>query len=98
MRRGFDSYATDRLRDMVHKVIKKGPAAKRPDWMSEDIHKQVCEIPSKDEKYKAHSEQNRKNRRAGSMENPTEPTHFQGSISATQHARKLVSSGIITNH
>ncbi|XP_021749923.1 uncharacterized protein LOC110715646 [Chenopodium quinoa] len=39
--------------------------------------------------YKKRTEQNKKNRRGGSMENVVEPTYFQGSMSAVQHAKRM---------
>ena len=64
----------------------------KPGWVTEEAHKKMMEIPKKDPKFMQRLAQNRLNRRGGSMENEIEPTHFQGSISFVQHAKKLVSS------
>ncbi|XP_021737549.1 uncharacterized protein LOC110704073 [Chenopodium quinoa] len=50
----------------------------------------MMRIIATDPDYKKRSEQNKKNRRGGSMENVVEPTHFQGTISVVQHDKKMV--------
>ena len=96
MRRAVDSYARNRLRGMFYSVT-HSMGGKKPGWVTEDVHKQMMEIPKKDTKFMQRSVQNRLNRRGGSMENEIEPTHFQGSISSVQHAKMLVSSFTIIN-
>ena len=91
MRRVFDSYARNRLRGMFYNIT-HNMGGKKLGWVTEDVHKQMMEIPKKDKKFMQRSAQNRLNRRGGSMENEIEPTHFQGSILSVQHAKKLVSS------
>ncbi|XP_021729189.1 uncharacterized protein LOC110696209 [Chenopodium quinoa] len=61
----------------------------RPSWLSAELHKQMMDIVSNDPTYKDRSAQNQKNRRGGSMENPVRGTHFQGSLVATQHAKRM---------
>ncbi|XP_021737269.1 uncharacterized protein LOC110703797 [Chenopodium quinoa] len=52
-----------------------------------------------DPTFKAKSEQAKKNQRGGSLSNPIELSHFQGSISAKEHARRLAvkSNGVLPN-
>ncbi|XP_021748195.1 uncharacterized protein LOC110714039 [Chenopodium quinoa] len=47
------------------------------------------DIVSTDLTYKKRSAQNKKNRRGDSMENAIEATHYQGSMSAVQHAKRM---------
>jgi len=89
VRKNFDKYCTARIRGMFYTVTKK--MNKRPNWIHEEVYKKMFEVLETDDKYIRRSEQNKKNRRGGSMDNPVEATHFQGSISTVQHARKLVS-------
>ena len=91
VRRAFNSYARNRLRGMFYSIT-HNMGVKKPGWVTEDVHKQMMEILKTDKKFMQRSVQNRMNRRGGSMENEIEPTHFQGSISSVQHAKKLVSS------
>ena len=90
VRREFDVIVGLRLRQLFYNVAHRS-GGKKPRWMTDDVYKQVMEILEKDDKYKKRSAQNRLNRRHGSMENEVEPTHFQGSISSIQHAKKMVS-------
>ena len=90
MRREFDRRAGTRLRDMFYTVTKKMKGA-RPIWITEDVHKEMMSIPDSDDTHKKRSAQNRRNRRGGNLDSVIEPTHFQGSASAIQHAKKMVS-------
>lgn len=62
---------------------------KKPAWMGDNVYEQWMKI-REDPTFIAKSEQAKKNRRRGSMSNPVEASHFQGSITATEHALKLV--------
>ena len=82
--------AKKQLRDLFNAVLHR-MQGRCPKWMTDDVHKQVMEVPINDDVYKKRSAQNRLNRRGGSLENEIEPTHFQGSMSALQHAKKMLS-------
>ncbi|XP_021746192.1 uncharacterized protein LOC110712081 [Chenopodium quinoa] len=84
----FRRRVATRLRDMFHTITHKMNGAKRS-WMSEEIHKEMMNIVATDPTYKARSAQNKKNRRGGSMEKPVQGTHFQGSLSVVQHAKRM---------
>ncbi|XP_021740130.1 uncharacterized protein LOC110706519 [Chenopodium quinoa] len=62
---------------------------KKPKWMNEEAHKTMMDVPNTNQEFMARSEKNKKNRRGGSLSNEIEPSHFQGSISASQHAKKM---------
>lgn len=63
----------------------------KPGWMSEEVHAEMMKNIEVDDDFKKKSEQAKKNRRGGSLSNTVEPSHFQGSISTTEHAKKMVS-------
>ncbi|XP_021773060.1 uncharacterized protein LOC110737020 [Chenopodium quinoa] len=81
----FRRRVATRLRDMFHTITHKMKGA-RPSWLSAEIHKEMMDIVDSDPTYKERSAQNR---RGGSMENPVRGTHFQGSLAATQHAKRM---------
>ncbi|XP_021720017.1 uncharacterized protein LOC110687703 [Chenopodium quinoa] len=84
----FERKFATRLRDMFHTVTHKMNGAK-PGWLNKEVHKKMMDIVATDPTYKKRLAQNRKNRRGGSMENAVEPTHYQGSMSAIQHAKRM---------
>ncbi|XP_021752250.1 uncharacterized protein LOC110717793 [Chenopodium quinoa] len=73
---------------MFYTVTHKMRGAK-PGWFNEDVHKKMMDIVATDPTYKKRSAQNKKNRRGGLMENAVEATHYQGSMSAVQHAKRV---------
>ncbi|XP_021757536.1 uncharacterized protein LOC110722582 [Chenopodium quinoa] len=73
---------------MFHTITHKMKGQK-PGWLIDDVHRKMMNIVSNDDTYKKRSEQNKKNRRGGSLDNVVEPTHYQGSISAVQHAKRM---------
>ena len=81
VKRTFEVKFADRLRDMFHAVTHR-MNGKNPRWMIDEVHKDMMDVLKNDDTYKKRSEQNKKNRRGGSMDNVVEPTHYQGSISA----------------
>ncbi|XP_021734055.1 uncharacterized protein LOC110700764 [Chenopodium quinoa] len=56
--------------------------------MGECMFERIME-KRKDPVFLERSEKAKKNRRGGSLSNPIEPSHFQGSISASKHAKKM---------
>ncbi|XP_021762200.1 uncharacterized protein LOC110726967 [Chenopodium quinoa] len=84
----FEKRLATRLRDMFYTVTHKMRGA-RPAWLIEDVHKKMMDIVAADPTFKARSSQNKKNRRGGSMESPVEATHYQGSMSVVQHAKRM---------
>ncbi|XP_021729306.1 uncharacterized protein LOC110696317 [Chenopodium quinoa] len=96
----FEKKLATRLRDMFYTVTHKMRGAK-PGWLIEDVHKKMMDIVAADSTYKKRSAQNKKNRRGGSMENPIEATHYQGSMSAVQHAKRMAAKNkgqLLTAH
>ncbi|XP_021739692.1 uncharacterized protein LOC110706083 [Chenopodium quinoa] len=85
----FRRRVATRLRDMFYTITHKMNGA-QPSWLSEEIHKEMINIVASDPTYKERSAKNKKNRRGGSMENPVRGTHFQVSLSATQHEKRMV--------
>ena len=74
----------------IHYQITRKSNGRKPDWMSEKVHADMMKHVDDDE-FKKRSEQAKKNRRGGSLTNNVEPSHFQGSISTTEAAKKMVS-------
>ncbi|XP_021721405.1 uncharacterized protein LOC110688967 [Chenopodium quinoa] len=97
VRRVYSIKAAKRLRELFYYVTQKCNG-KKPKWLAEHVHEGWMKI-LEDPTFKAKSEQAKKNRRGGSLSNPIEPSHFQGSISAKEHARRLAvkSNGVLPN-
>ncbi|XP_056687814.1 uncharacterized protein [Spinacia oleracea] len=72
----------------IHYQITRKSNGRKPDWMSEKVHADMMKHVDDDE-FKKRSEQAKKNRRGGSLTNNVEPSHFQGSISTTEAAKKM---------
>ena len=85
----FEEKFANRLRDTFYNITHR-LNGRKPRWLNKDFHEGMMRIVATDPKYKKRSEQNKKNRRGGSMENVVEPTHFQGSMSAVHHAKRMV--------
>ncbi|XP_021745122.1 uncharacterized protein LOC110711054 [Chenopodium quinoa] len=84
----FEEKFANRLRDTFYNITHR-LNGRKPRWLNKDVHEGMMKIIATDPKYQKRSEQNKKNRRGGSMENVVEPTHFQGSMSSVQHAKKM---------
>lgn len=86
----FDKKAKRRLSDLHYDVTKKMKGV-CPNWMSKDVHSQMLKN-AEDPDYKKKCIIAARNRRhGGDLESPVQPTHCQGSVSATERANKLVS-------
>lgn len=78
-----------RLKDQHYQIISRKDG-KRPKWMSENMHKWMLKN-AEEEEFRRRSEHASKNRRGGDLSNPVQPSHCQGSMSAVQRAKRLVS-------
>ncbi|XP_056690388.1 uncharacterized protein [Spinacia oleracea] len=83
----YHEKAGQRLKD-THNYITSRSGGKRPDWLPEEVHKEMMRHATEDPEFLKNSERSKKNRRGGSLTNSIEPTHFQGSISTVEHAKK----------
>lgn len=88
MRAEFDGKAGKRLKDLHNWTTTK--KKERPDWMGEQIYEQMMKNANSKE-FKARSNRASANRRGGDIANAIPPSHCQGSITASQRAKKLVS-------
>ncbi|XP_056689481.1 uncharacterized protein [Spinacia oleracea] len=84
----YHEKAGQRLKD-THNYITSRSGGKRPDWLPEEVHKEMMRYATEDPEFLKKSERSKKNWRGGSLKNPIEPTHFQGSISTVEHAKKM---------
>ncbi|XP_057248185.1 uncharacterized protein LOC104903047 [Beta vulgaris subsp. vulgaris] len=89
VRKAYLMKAGNRLRDLRYWVLNK--AKERPKWLGNTIY-ETMKKKSQELAFLEKSEKAKKNRRGGSLSNPVEPSHFQGSISAAQHAKKMAKS------
>ncbi|KMS96715.1 hypothetical protein BVRB_8g200200 [Beta vulgaris subsp. vulgaris] len=85
--------ARNRLRDLRYWVLNK--AKERPKWLGKTIY-ETMKKKSQEPAFLEKSEKAKKNRRGGSISNPVEPSHFQGSISVAQHAKKMTTTFVKT--
>lgn len=90
VRRGFDQKAGIRLKDM-HNYITKKKQGVRPHWMSVEVHRDMLRNAA-DADFQRRSQKAAQNRRGGNIDSPVQPSHCQGSVSATERARRLVST------
>ncbi|KAL2941034.1 UDP-N-acetylglucosamine--peptide N-acetylglucosaminyltransferase [Bienertia sinuspersici] len=56
-------------------------------WMSEEVQETMM-TKTQEEDFIQRSEQVKKNKRGGSLDNVIEPRHFQGSISTSEHTQR----------
>ncbi|KMS96711.1 hypothetical protein BVRB_8g200170 [Beta vulgaris subsp. vulgaris] len=89
VRKAYHMKAGTRLRDLRYWVLNR--AKERPKWLGKTIY-ETMKKKSQEPAFLEKSEKAKKNRRGGSLSNPVEPSHFQGSISAAQHAKKMAKS------
>lgn len=80
-----------RLTNLSYNYSVRNP--KRPKWIGEATYNELLKR-RKEATFLEKSEMAKKNRRGGSLSNPIEPSHYQGSISAAQHAKKMVLNNI----
>ncbi|KAL2922446.1 hypothetical protein RDABS01_013937, partial [Bienertia sinuspersici] len=86
VRKDFNKKAGKRLKDL-HNYVTRRIKGVKPSWMSEEVHETMMKR-IQEEDFIKRSEQAKKNKRGGSLDNVIEPGHFQGSISASEHARR----------
>ncbi|KMS99215.1 hypothetical protein BVRB_2g046550 [Beta vulgaris subsp. vulgaris] len=84
--KAYKMKAANCLRDLRYWVLKK--AKERPKWLGNTIY-EAMKKKSLEPAFLEKSEKAKKNRRGGSLSNPVEPSHFQGSISAAQHPKRM---------
>ncbi|KAL2943611.1 Valine--tRNA ligase [Bienertia sinuspersici] len=93
VRDGFDRKAADRLKDIHYDTtVRRGG---RPfKWMPKDVHEAMMANAQKED-FQERSLKAKKNRRGGDLDNTVPPSHCQGSISAADRARRLVTLTIV---
>ncbi|XP_056685680.1 uncharacterized protein [Spinacia oleracea] len=84
----YHANAFKRVRDMHYQVTKR-MSGRKPVWMPDEVHAEMMKFVDVDGEFKKRSERAKKNRRGGSLTNKVEPSHFQGSISTTEAAKKM---------
>ena len=87
VKKEYEKKAHKRLKEMAYNASVRNKSV--PKWMGQTTFQQMMEKRNKKD-FQERSEKAKKNRRGGSLSNPIEPSHFQGSISASKHAKKMV--------
>ncbi|XP_021766187.1 uncharacterized protein LOC110730671 [Chenopodium quinoa] len=86
VKKEYDKKAHKRLKEITYNVTVRNKSI--PKWMGKLMFQQLM-VKRKAAKFLERSERAKKKRRGGSLSNLIEPSHFQGSISASKHAKKM---------